>query len=121
MAKVFGAAVVLNLVLSVALCVWVGRLGVPAATVVSYYVISALMTHKAAILLHRRVRDLLPWKGLTVRFLVAALVGLPLWLWQRSFPIESFVELALAGGVYFGVCFVTRLVSVPDLKSLISR
>ena len=100
-------------------------LGVPAATVLMVYVQNGLFLWRSARLLNRSVWTVMPWGGLALRFLPAAVLGAGLAAVYRVRPLGSFFELALAGAayllVYFGLCLAFRFASVTDIKSMLGR
>jgi O-antigen/teichoic acid export membrane protein len=123
--KILAAAVVANLVLSLVLFrVW-GRLGVPVATVVSFFTVGVLAVRRGGQLLGHSFWQTVPWRGLTARMAAAAAPGAILFVVYARGGNYSIWRYAVAAAsyfsVYFVVCWVTRLLTLDDIKSLLGR
>ena len=118
-------AFVVNLVLSLVLFKFFGRLGVPTATAITMYLLMFVMIRKGAQLLHKSFFAVLPWGGLGVRMLVAIAPGLLVYFAQQRIVLNSIFDLAIAAVVYFvpyfAIAYALKLVRVEDIKSLFGK
>ena len=125
MLKVNAVAFLTHVVLAVTMYKRFGMLGVPWATVVMVYAQNGVFLWKSARLLNRSIWTVMPWGGLALRFVPAAVLGVGLATVYRVRPVDSFFELAIAGAayllVYFALCLVFRFARVSDIRSMLGR
>jgi O-antigen/teichoic acid export membrane protein len=125
MLKVNALAFVSHVVLSVAMYKRFGVLGVPMTTVFMVWVQNGFFLWKSARLLGRSVFTVMPWGSLGARLLLACVLGAGLHAFYRARPLETFLELAVAGvayvAVYFALCLAFRFASLSDVKSILGR
>jgi O-antigen/teichoic acid export membrane protein len=125
MLKVNAVAFLTHVVLAVTMYKRFGMLGVPWATVVMVYAQNGVFLWKSARLLNRSIWTVMPWGGLALRFVPAAVLGVGLAAVYRVRPVDSFFELALAGAayllVYFALCLAFRFARVSDIRSMLGR
>jgi O-antigen/teichoic acid export membrane protein len=118
----FVCAFVVNIVLSIALFKWIGRLGVPLSTLIVLYAIHVLALHKAGKLLGTGLVKLLQWNGLLKRFLVALVPGGILWALSHVLAVDAIYKLGAAGVIYFALygllCARFQYLTLKDLKSV---
>jgi O-antigen/teichoic acid export membrane protein len=102
-----------------------GREGVPFATVTIIYCQNAVRLFMGGRLLGVSFFRVMPWGKLALRFVTALVPGLLLLWGYRYYAVDHFVELALAGviyfGIYFAVCFRARFITWPEIKSMFGR
>ena len=123
--KAFTLAFVLNVVLSLVLLNLIGREGVPMATIIVTYALNVVnlmfCKHRCGV----TFRQLVPTAQMFARFVAAVAVGIPLWWVCTNYNMDGFVNLAiLAAGyflVYFGLCRVTGLITLRDIRALMGR
>jgi O-antigen/teichoic acid export membrane protein len=125
MFKVNVVSVAFHIVFCISMYRAFGWLGVPAATVVAMYLQNGINLVKSARLLETPIYRLMPWGQLVIRFLVAALVGVGLYLGYRVYPVDSFIKLALAAACYFAVYLAIiltfRLITVDEIKAVFGQ
>jgi O-antigen/teichoic acid export membrane protein len=114
-----------NVGLGILMLKLMGRIGVPLATLITLTVITVINLWYAARLLGSSLSDLFPTREITQRFAAALVPGTVMWVLYRWFPITNFYELAAAGLIYGGLyvllCLRTRLVTMDDVRGLVSR
>jgi O-antigen/teichoic acid export membrane protein len=124
-ATVVGIALVVNVGLGITLYYQMGRLGVPLACVITYWLMHFVMLFKSASLLRVPFAAVLPWGGLLYRFLVACAPAAALYLALRYIAIDSIVDLGLAALAYFavyaGMCVALRLITMREVRSLLGK
>ena len=76
-------------------------------------------------MLGRSRLTVMPWGALSLRLLTAVVLGAGLYAAYRIRPVNTFIELALAGAAnllaYFGLCLAFRFTSISDIKSMFGR
>jgi len=121
----FFVGFVFNVALGLLLLKTMGRLGVPLATLITMTAISIVNLWYSGTLVGASFLQLLPVRELLKRFLAAAVPGAALWLFHRRYPIDNIFELAAAGlsycALYGALCWLTRLITSDDVKSLFGR
>jgi O-antigen/teichoic acid export membrane protein len=124
-AKVFTVGFFFNLALSLLLFRFMGRVGVPVATVITMYLVNFLNLWYASRLIGTSFFDLFPVGDLGKRFLVAAVPGVLLWLGLQRVVVDDFFGLAGAGiayfAAYFALCAVVGYITMDDIKSLLGK
>lgn len=124
-ARLFFAGFVVNLVLSLAMFEFMGRNGVPLATVITMYAVNLVNLVYCSRLLGVSVRDLFPTAAVVKRFAVAAVPGVALWFIYRAVTVDHFIELAAFGAgymvVYFALCAWTGYLTLDDIKSILGK
>jgi O-antigen/teichoic acid export membrane protein len=123
MFKVNAVSVLFHIVFCVTMYKTFGWLGVPIATVIASYLQNTVNMIKSARLLETPLYKLMPWVQLVIRFMAAAVVGVGLHFGYRAYPVDSFIELALAAACYFtaylGICLSFRLITIAEIKSML--
>jgi O-antigen/teichoic acid export membrane protein len=123
--KSFLVGVVLNVALGLLLFHWMGRIGVPLATLITFVGITIACLWYSAKLVGVSLLELLPIRQLAAYFLVAAIPGAALWLLYHAHPVTDIYELAAAGTIYsliyVPLCVWARLVTIADLRALVGR
>jgi O-antigen/teichoic acid export membrane protein len=123
--KIMAVAVVANLVLSIVLFHLWGRLGVPIATTISFFTVAILAVRKGSRLLGQSLLETVPWWGLIARMGTAAIPGAVLYFAYAKTDDYSILGYAAAGAsyfaVYFSLCWLFRLLTPADVKSLLGR
>ncbi len=123
--KVFAAGFAANLVLSIGLFQWIGRLGVPIGTVITMYLVNIINLMKASSLLQVGFFDMLPLGALGRRLFVALIPAGGLWVAYHYYSVDNPLELVVACGlyslVYFAICQVNGFLTIADLRSLVGR
>jgi len=114
-----------NVGLGILLFKLIGRLGVPISAVVTMTTIGVVTLVYSARLVKMSVFAMFPTADLMKRFLAAALPGAVLWLAYRKFPVTNIFELLTACAIYTLmyaiVCYVTKLVTFDDVRSMFGR
>lgn len=102
-----------------------GRLGVPFATVIVVYVQNAVNLYMGGRLLGVSLLHVMPWGKLALRFLTAAVPGVLLAWGYRYYPVDGFIELALAGAIYFAsyffICFRVGFITWQEVRSIFGK
>ncbi|HET6462712.1 MAG TPA: oligosaccharide flippase family protein, partial [Candidatus Krumholzibacteria bacterium] len=115
----------MNLGLGILLFKAIGRLGVPISAVFTMTMIGVVTLTYSARLVKMSVFKLFPTAELAKRFLAAALPGAVLWLAYKKFPITNIFQLLAACAIYTlmyaVVCYVTKLVTFDDVRSMFGR
>lgn len=123
--KIMAVAVVANLALSLVLFHLWGRLGVPSATVISFFAVGVLAVHRGARLLSQSFWQTIPWRGLSGRMAAAAAPGAVLYFVYARNGDDSIWRFAVAGALYFAsyfvLCWGLRFLTVEDVKSLLGK
>lgn len=123
--KTTAAAVLLNIVLSLALYHYWGRLGVPLSTAISFFAVACVTVRKGAKLLKQPFWHIVPWKGLLARAVSAVAPGVGLYFLYARHGSYRFFEYALAGVLYFTsyfvICWLFRLLKPSDIRSLLGK
>lgn len=114
-----------NLGLGILLFKLIGRVGVPISAVVTMTLIGVVTMVYSARLVKMSVFAMFPTAELTKRFLAAALPGAILWLAYRKFPVTNIFELLASCAIYTLmyaiICYVTKLVTFDDVRSMFGR
>jgi O-antigen/teichoic acid export membrane protein len=123
--KILAVAFVANLVLSLVLFFSWGRLGVPLSTAVTFTAVAALAVRRGSRLLDHSFWDIVPWRGLLGRMTAAVVPGVALYLAYARRGDYSLLDYAAVGVLYFAayflICWVFRMLTLNDLKSLLGR
>jgi len=123
--RIFAAAFVVNLALSIGLYQVIGREGVPLATVITMFSVSAVNITYCSRLCRVPLLEFLPVSDLMQRFLVAVLPGVALWWISRRFEVDDFAGLAVLGIgyiiVYGAICRAAGFIGMDDIRSLMGR
>jgi O-antigen/teichoic acid export membrane protein len=116
---------VFNLILSITLFKALGRIGVPLATVITMTAYHGINLWFSAKLCGASFLDLVPVRGLILRFGVAMVPGAMIWLLVRDRPVTNFLELLAVGAIYgvayAAICAYTRIFTLADLRSMLGR
>lgn len=114
-----------NVGLGILLFKAIGRLGVPISAVFTMTAIGVVTMVYSARLVKMSVFKMFPTAEVAKRFLAAAFPGAVLWLACKKFPITNIVELLVACAIYTLmyaiVCYVTKLVTFDDVRSMFGR
>ncbi|HET6349676.1 MAG TPA: oligosaccharide flippase family protein [Candidatus Krumholzibacteria bacterium] len=114
-----------NVALGIMLFKAIGRLGVPISAVFTMTAIGVVTMVYSARLVNMSVFKLFPTADLMKRFAAAALPGGVLWLAYKKFPVTNFFQLLAACAIYTLmyaiVCWVTKLVTFDDVRSMFGR
>jgi len=123
--RTFAAAFFMNLVLSILLFEWIGREGVPLATLITMYSVSIKNMYYSSRLCRVGFFEMVPVRAILVRFVAAVVPGLPLWWVTHNYPVENLLTLAGLAVAYFSVylaiCRSTGLLTWDDIASLIGK
>jgi len=123
--KILVAAIVVNLVLSLVLFHYFGRLGVPVSTLITFFAVAGIAVRKGGHLLERSFGQVVPWKGLLSRMACAVAPGFALYFFYARTADAEIVGFAVAAAVYFtayfGLCWLFRLLTAEDVRSLLGR
>ncbi len=119
------AGFVVNLLLGLLLFRLMGRLGPPVAAVVTMNILNLIHLWYAGRLMQASILQVLPPAGILKRFAAALVPGVMLWFAYRYVEVTQFHTLLLACGaytaVYAMVCWVTKLVTIDDLRALLGK
>ncbi|MDH3198445.1 MAG: oligosaccharide flippase family protein [Candidatus Krumholzibacteria bacterium] len=114
-----------NLVLSILLFKMIGREGVPWATVITMFSLSAITLLYGAKLLGTSVKEMLPVAMLARVAVAAVLPGAGLWALYLVRAPAGILHLGAAAILYFAtylvICLLARLVTLDDFRSLLER
>jgi O-antigen/teichoic acid export membrane protein len=123
--KVTSIAIAVNLILSLTLYYFWGRLGVPAATIVTFLGVGVLSVRKGSGLLGSSFWKTVPWRGLLARMTAAAFPGAILYLVYARREDYNIFDYAVSGVIYFSAYFILswlfRLITLADIKSLLGK
>lgn len=115
----------INLAMGIGLFKVMGRLGVPLSIVITMNLINLVSLWYSGKLMHASLFQVLPIPEITKRFLAAAIPGVGLWIFYRHHPVSTLPALIVAcaayTAVYAAICWVTKLVTMEDLRALLGR
>jgi O-antigen/teichoic acid export membrane protein len=123
--RVFAAAFLTNLVMSIVLYHLIGRAGVPLATVITLFATTGVNIVYCSRLCRVPLLEFLPVSSLAQRFLVAVVPGAALWWVSRRLGVDDFVGLAGLGigyiVVYGAMCKAAGFIDMDTIRSLLGR
>jgi O-antigen/teichoic acid export membrane protein len=123
--RILAVAIAANLVLSLVLFHFYGRLGVPVSTLITFFAVGVLAVRKGGHLLGKSFRQVVPWNGLTARMACAVAPGVALYVLYGTNgepAISVYATAAIAYfAAYFALCWVFRLLNWEDVRSLLGR
>jgi O-antigen/teichoic acid export membrane protein len=115
----------MNVGLGILLFKAIGRLGVPISAVFTMTLIGVVTLTYSARLVKMSVFKLFPSAELAKRFLAALFPGVVLWVAYKRFPVTNFGQLLAACAIYTLmyaiVCYVAKLVTFDDVRSMFGR
>lgn len=123
--KILVVALVAHVITSIALFhVW-GRLMIPLSTVFWFFVVAILAIRRGGMLLGQSFWQTVPWRGLLARLVAAAVPGVVMYLVYARTGDYSILHYMFAGllyfASYFALCWVFRLLTLDDIKSLLGK
>jgi O-antigen/teichoic acid export membrane protein len=123
--KITAAAVAANIVLSLVMFHYWGRLGVPLSTAVTFFAVALVTVRKGSRLLDRPFWQIVPWRGLLARGAAAIVPGVVLYLSYARTSGYSIAEYVVVGVLYFTayflICWLLRLLNLDDIRSLLGK
>jgi hypothetical protein len=95
------------------------------STTIVFFSIGILSVRKGSGLLGRSYWQIVPWRGLMTRMVAAVLPGAVLYLFYARHGRYNMWEYALTGLLYFAgyfvICWVSRLLRLEDIRSLLGK
>jgi O-antigen/teichoic acid export membrane protein len=123
--QITAMAVVGNIFLSLLLFSYWGRLGVPLSTTIVFFAVGIMSVRKGSRLLGKSFWQIVPWRGLLARLVAACVPGAVLYMLFARSGRYHIIEYAIVGFLYFAayflICWVFRLLTPKDIKSLLGK
>jgi O-antigen/teichoic acid export membrane protein len=124
-ARVLGIGCVVNLALSLWFFQWMGREGVPLATVITMYLVNIVNLIYCCRLLGVTLAQLFPTAAVLKRLAVAVVPGVGLWFVYQDVEVGNIFVLGAFGVAYFAVylafCARFGFITREDIRVLFAR